>query len=80
MAEEVLSSRTILDGRILKVRVDTVLTSNGRQTTREIVDHAECVAVIPVDADGNILLVRQYRSAIGKELLEIPAGKRDQPG
>ena len=48
-------------------------------TTREIVEHPECVAVVPVDAQGNVLLVRQYRHAAGKELLEIPAGGID-PG
>ena len=45
--------------------------------TREIVEHADCVAVIAVDADDNILLVKQYRQAPGKELLEIPAGGID---
>ncbi len=69
-----LSSRTIYDGRAIRVRVDTVKTATGRQTTREIVEHADCVAIVPIDASNNILLVRQFREAVEKELLEIPAG------
>ena len=79
MAEEILSSKLIFEGRALKLRIDTVKTPDGRQSTREIVEHADCVAVIPIDADGNIILVRQYRTPVGKELLEIPAGGID-PG
>jgi ADP-ribose pyrophosphatase len=79
MAEEVLSSQVIYEGRILTLRVDKVRTIDGRETTREVVEHAACVAVVPVDDTGNVLLVRQYRQAPGKELLEIPAGGID-PG
>ena len=80
MAEEkTLKSRSIFKGRAFNVRVDTVLDVSGIETTREIVEHAECVAVVPVDANGDILLVKQYRKAIEKELLEIPAGGID-PG
>ncbi|MCK4274029.1 MAG: NUDIX hydrolase [Dehalococcoidales bacterium] len=78
MAEEALSTQVIFEGRILKLRVDTVRTSDGRQTTREVIEHAACIVVIAVDADDNILLVRQYRRAIDKELLEIPAGGIDK--
>jgi ADP-ribose pyrophosphatase len=77
--EKTLSSRCIFEGRAFNVRVDTVINAGGQETTREIVEHAECVAVVPVGADGNILLVRQYRKAVEKELLEIPAGGID-PG
>jgi len=47
---------------------------SGRETTREIVEHSDCVAIIAIDADDNVLLVNQFRKAVGKELLEIPAG------
>ncbi|MFC1903504.1 NUDIX hydrolase [Chloroflexota bacterium] len=77
--EKTLSSQLIYDGRAVKLRVDTVQTANNRQTTREIVEHADCVAIIAVDADDNVLLVRQFRQAVDKELLEIPAGGID-PG
>ena len=80
MAEEkTISSRHVFKGRAFNVRVDTVINASGQQTTREIVEHVECIAVVPVDANGDILLVRQYRKAVEKELLEIPAGGID-PG
>ncbi len=78
MAEEILSTRVVYEGRILKLRVDTVRTADGRESTREIVEHDACIAVIAVDADDNILLVRQYRRALDRELLEIPAGGIDE--
>ena len=47
---------------------------------RHVVLHPGAVVVVPVDTDGNALLVRQYRVAVGRALLEVPAGKRDVPG
>ena len=80
MAEEkTLSSRRIYEGRAVKLRVDTVEVAGGRQTTREIVEHEEVVAVVAVDDKDNILLVKQFRKPVEKELLEIPAGGID-PG
>jgi ADP-ribose pyrophosphatase len=76
--EKILSSKEIYRGRILKLRVDTVLAVDGRKSTREIVEHDPCIGVVPVDAEGNILLVNQFRSPIGKNLLEIPAGGIDK--
>jgi ADP-ribose pyrophosphatase len=63
----------------VRLRIDTVRTPGGRETTREIVEHDDCVAIIALDADGKLLLVRQFRKAVAKELLEIPAGGID-PG
>jgi ADP-ribose pyrophosphatase len=77
LTEKTLSSKTVFKGRALKMRVDTVLTADGRQSTREIVQRSDCIAVIAVDAEGNILLENQYRQAVEKDLLEIPAGGID---
>jgi ADP-ribose pyrophosphatase len=77
--EETLSSRLVYQGRVVRLRVDTVRMPSGRKTTREIVEHDDCVAVIALDADGKVFLVKQFRKAVGKELLEIPAGGID-PG
>jgi len=75
MAEEkTLSSRLIYEGRAVRLRVDTVRLPSGRETTREIVEHDDCVAVIAVDDKDNVLLVNQFRKPVEKELLEIPAG------
>ena len=75
--EQLLNSQQIYEGRALKLRVDTVKKPSGRETTREIVVHDDCVAIIAIDPEDNILLVRQYRQATGKMLLEIPAGGID---
>ncbi len=80
MAEEkTLSSQLIFSGRAVRLRVDTVQMPSGRQTTREVVEHSDCVGIVAIDEDDNVLLVKQYRQAIDKELLEIPAGGID-PG
>ncbi|MBA7715792.1 Methanol dehydrogenase activator [subsurface metagenome] len=79
MVEKTLSSQLIYDGRAVKLRVDTVRMPSGRETRREIVEHRDCVAIVAIDADGNVLLVRQFRKSVEKGLLEIPAGGID-PG
>jgi len=77
--KKTLSSRLIYEGRAVKLRVDTVKMPDGRETTREIVEHSDCVAVVVIDADDNVLLVEQFREPVEKALLEIPAGGID-PG
>src|SRR4030042_91206 len=77
--EKTLSSQRIYDGRGVKLRVDTVRKPNGKITTREIVEHSDAVAVVVMDSKDRVILVRQYRKAVGKTLLEIPAGGVD-PG
>ena len=74
MGERTLSSQLIYDGRAVKLRVDTVRMTSGRETTREIVEHSDCVAIVAIDDSNNILLVNQFRKSVEKELLEIPAG------
>jgi ADP-ribose pyrophosphatase len=76
--EKMLMRKYVFEGRAIKVRVDTVRTPDGRRSTREIVEHGECIAVVAVDAEDNILLVKQFRSPLGKQLLEIPAGGIDK--
>jgi ADP-ribose pyrophosphatase len=76
-AEKTLATEVVFKGRAVRLRVDTVKTVDGRTSTREIVEHADCIAIIAVDADGNVLLVKQFRRPAEKELLEIPAGGID---
>lgn len=73
-AETTVESRTEFQGRIINVRVDKVRMPNGRITTREIAEHGASVCIVPVDPQGNVLLVRQYRKPIEDQLLEVPAG------
>ncbi|OPX86254.1 MAG: ADP-ribose pyrophosphatase [Pelotomaculum sp. PtaB.Bin104] len=77
--EKTLSVKRLYEGKIINVRVDTVSLPGGGTATREVVEHAGAVGVVPVNEQGEILLVRQYRYAAGKTLLEIPAGKLE-PG
>ncbi|GAJ10609.1 unnamed protein product, partial [marine sediment metagenome] len=77
--EKTLSSQLIYDGQVVKMRIDTVSMPDGRETQREIVEHSDCVAIVAIDADDKVLLVKQFRKAVEKELLEIPAGGID-PG
>lgn len=77
--EKTIESRQIFEGRVIKVRVDKVRLHEGQVSEREIVDHVGAVAVVPLDENGRVYLVRQYRKPMEKMLLEIPAGKLD-PG
>jgi len=72
--EKTLSTQQIYQGRAVNIRVDTVEKASGMTTTREVVEHSDCVAVVALDEQGNILLVRQFRHAVDRFLLEIPAG------
>ena len=72
--EPTIESKDIYQGRIIKLRVDTVQLPSGRTTTREIVEHEDAVCVVPIDENNNVLMVRQYRKAAQLNLLEVPAG------
>ena len=65
-------------GTILKIYEDTVL-ANGHEAHWDFIHHDGAAAVVPVTDDGKILMVRQYRNALNRETLEIPAGKLDAP-
>jgi ADP-ribose pyrophosphatase len=75
----VLESRRVYEGRIVNLRVDTVALPDGRSAQREVAEHAPVVVIVPLDKDGNVLLVRQYRLPVRRLLLELPAGCMD-PG
>lgn len=75
LREERLNSKIIFDGKMIKLRYDSVRLPNGKDATREVVEHPGAVAIVPRTDDGKFILVRQYRYAVGQELLEIPAGK-----
>ena len=79
MAYEVIKSETTYRGKIVDVTVDIISLPDGRRAEREIVRRGAASAVLPVDADGNVYLVRQYRHSMAKLCLEAPAGVMD-PG
>jgi len=77
MPFELIKSEPVFQGRAFKIRRDTLKTPDGNETKFDIVEHNGSVIIIPIDADGNMLFVRQYRHAAGRDLLELPAGTRD---
>ena len=78
MTEKMLHTQELYAGRIIHVRRDEVLLPNGHTSIREVVEHPGGVGILALEEDGNVLLVRQYRYAFGRTLLEIPAGKRER--
>lgn len=78
LGEKTISSREVFRGRILKLRVDSVVLADGNVSTREIVEHAGAVAVIAIDNENRLWMVRQYRKPLEKVLLEIPAGTMEE--
>jgi len=75
---ELIDSETLLEGRAFKIRRDHLKTPDGRTTKLEIIDHGGSVILVPIDPQGNLLFVRQYRHAAGEDLLELPAGTRNE--
>jgi 8-oxo-dGTP pyrophosphatase MutT (NUDIX family) len=80
MAFERIASKAVYEGRIAKVRVDTIRYDDGEEVAREVVEHPGAVAIVAHDGE-RLFLVRQPREAVGEqELLELPAGKLDVEG
>lgn len=77
LREEMVSSETIFQGKIIKVTLDQVRLPNGSVASREVVYHPGGVAVLALDEDKTVYLVKQYRYPIQQMLLELPAGKLD---
>ncbi|MEY2470670.1 MAG: ADP-ribose pyrophosphatase [Actinomycetota bacterium] len=71
------SEREVHRGALISLGDGTFVGPDGEEFHRDLVHHPGAVSVVPYEADGTILLVRQYRAAIDDYLLEIPAGKRD---
>ena len=78
--ERILSEERVYEGKLVKVNRLEVTLPDGKPASREAVRHPGAAAIVPVDGDGNVTLVRQYRAPIAKILMEIPAGKLDFKG
>lgn len=76
--EKTISSKKIFDGKIINVRLDTVVLPDKKQASREIVEHPGGVGVVALTENKKILMVKQYRKPIEKAIYEIPAGKLDK--
>lgn len=73
--EKTMKTEKIYEGKILNLRIDTVELPDKKYSKREIVEHPGAVAILPLTDDNDVILVKQYRKALEKEILEIPAGK-----
>lgn len=69
-----IASDEVHRGRVVNLRVDTIEVSNGTNVRREVVEHPGAVVIVPIDTEGHILWIRQYRYAVDQVLLELPAG------
>jgi len=76
----VLSSETVYEGRVITLRRDTVAMPGGGSSVREVVHHPGAVAVVAIDDDDRVVMLRQYRHPVGTRLRELPAGLRDADG
>jgi ADP-ribose pyrophosphatase len=74
MKFELLKSEILFEGRAFGIRRDHLKTSSGRTAKYDIIEHSGSVVLVPVDTQGNLHFVRQYRHATGTDLLELPAG------
>lgn len=78
LSEHTISTEYKFNGRLIRLRTDTVLLPNGNQASREIVEHSGGVGVVALTDDSRIMTVRQYRHAMKEVVLEIPAGKLEK--
>ena len=78
LEEKEVKKNVVYEGKILTLRVDDILTPDGKPAKREYVDHRGGASVLAVDEEECIYLVKQYRYAYREELLEIPAGKLEE--
>jgi ADP-ribose diphosphatase len=77
LRERVVETRLIHRGRYMEFRTDTIERADGSRGTRDVVGHPGAVAIIALDDDDRLLLVRQWRVPAGEALLEVPAGTLD---
>jgi ADP-ribose pyrophosphatase len=75
---KVIASERFFDGHLIGLRVDTLQLQDATTQRREIVEYGVAVVLVPVEEDGRLLMVRQYRHAVGSWLLELPAGGVDE--
>ncbi|WP_025026165.1 NUDIX hydrolase [Caldalkalibacillus mannanilyticus] len=73
--EKTLRIEPIFTGKVIQLQVEEIELPNGKTATREVVKHPGAVAIIPFTHDGRLVLIRQYRKPLEKEIYEIPAGK-----
>lgn len=74
LEEKLVRTKVVYQGKYIRAEERVVRLPNGQEAQREIITPPDAVGILPIDADGKVYLVRQYRPAIGQVTLEIPAG------
>lgn len=77
MDEKIIGTQAVYAGRVIRLDVHQVELPNGAQSQREILTHPGAVAIVALDAEQHVLLVRQFRLAASRVMIEIPAGTRE---
>lgn len=76
--EKTIRSERIYEGKIINLKVDEVDLPNGRTSKRELIEHPGAVAILALTADNKIIMVEQYRKALERSIIEVPAGKLEK--
>lgn len=75
---EIIKTEKVFEGKVFDINKDEITLPNGETTFRETVLRGDAAAIVPIDDDGNVILVKQYRHAALKKILEIPAGMLEE--
>ncbi|MCH1624833.1 NUDIX hydrolase [Ferdinandcohnia quinoae] len=78
LIEKTLSKKTIFEGKVIDLHIEEVELPNGKPSTREIIKHPGAVAILAITDENKIVMVQQYRKALEKVIVEIPAGKLEK--
>ncbi|GCD81980.1 ADP-ribose pyrophosphatase [Parageobacillus thermoglucosidasius] len=78
LVEKTIRKEKIFSGKVVQLYVEDVQLPNGKTSKREVIKHPGAVAIIPITKEGKLVLVRQYRKALERVLVEIPAGKLEK--
>jgi ADP-ribose pyrophosphatase len=78
LEEKTLSTEKIFNGKVISLQVDEVELPNGKKAMRELIKHPGAVAIIAITDENKLVLVEQYRKALGRTIVEIPAGKLEK--
>lgn len=78
LKETKIASKEIFKGKIINLRVDTVKLPNGKEATREVVEHPGAVAVVALNEKNELVMIHQFRAPINEVIIEIPAGKLEK--
>ena len=78
LEEKTLSTQQIFNGKVISLQVDEVELPNGKKAKRELIKHPGAVAIIAITDENKLVLVEQYRKALQRTIVEIPAGKLEK--